>query len=162
MVVILHSIASAQTIQRKVIGSAGKTQTAGNIILRSTTGEAFTKNLTQSGITLQQGFQHGTLILSRIENNEVPATSSENDLPAIALSIYPNPTTDFVHIKSENENVVLEYILVDASGKTITSMTGSGNDDRIEFTAFSPGTYFLIALDKENQRKSSFKIVKTN
>ncbi len=152
---------NAQSISRSVIGSAGKTQTAGSITLRSTTGEAATKTLSKPGITLQQGFQHGTLVLARVENNEVPAAATETPLPEIALNIYPNPTADFVHVRAENETAVLNYMVVDASGKVITEITGKGNEDTIDFTSFAPGTYFLIAFDKENQRKSSYKIVKT-
>lgn len=161
MLLLVSQATNAQSISRSVIGSAGKTQTAGSITLRSTTGEAATKTLSKPGLTLQQGFQHGTLLLARIENNEVPAAASDASLPDISLHIYPNPTADFVHVSQENESSVLNYLVVDASGKTISEINGTGNEDTIDFTSFSPGTYFLIALDKENQRKSSYKIVKT-
>lgn len=159
---LINVSVKAQSIQRAVIGSAGKTQTAGVITLRSTIGEVFTKTMSKSALTLQQGFQHGNLTLARMENNEVPSTeSSTSTITEIALTIYPNPTTDVVHIQSKNEGTQLRYLVLDAEGKTVREQSGEGKEDLIDFTSLASGTYFLIAIDNEQQQRSSYKIIKS-
>jgi Secretion system C-terminal sorting domain len=59
MILLLKSIVQAQSIQRSVIGSAGKTMSTSGFTLRSTVGEAIVAKASNAGYKLNQGFQRG-------------------------------------------------------------------------------------------------------
>ncbi|MBL7772260.1 MAG: T9SS type A sorting domain-containing protein [Chitinophagaceae bacterium] len=63
---------SAQSIQRSVIGSAGKVSVSGLYKLSSTLGEALTKKVTDNNLILNQGFQQ-----SKLASTPLPITGLE-------------------------------------------------------------------------------------
>jgi hypothetical protein len=69
-----------------------------------------------------------------------PTGISENDTQNI--SVFPNPTTDFVTIEAEG----LQHVDVfDATGKTIKSVPAIGDALQLDLTGFRPGVYFISA-----------------
>lgn len=59
----------AQSIQRSVIGSAGKVSTSGNYKLSYSVGETITKKISTTGLSINQGFQQGI-----VTNTPLPIT----------------------------------------------------------------------------------------
>ncbi len=61
-----------------------------------------------------------------------------------SINVYPNPATTNVHVISENGNI-LEYTVVDASGRVVLSQKVDGGTKEIEFSVekFENGAYIL-------------------
>jgi len=57
-----------------------------------------------------------------------------------ALSVYPNPTVDYVNINLPNVNIEnIQYALYNITG----SMVGKGIGNKVDFTSLATGVYFL-------------------
>lgn len=62
------------------------------------------------------------------------------------LSVYPNPTTDFLVISSSDVNATLEIMLFDMQGRKVmdtTKLLSAGEETRIDLGKLSPGNYLL-------------------
>lgn len=70
-----------------------------------------------------------------------------------SLTIFPNPSSDFIHLKSEEKIKTVE----------IYSITGQlmhkGNKEKINVSSFSPGVYILKSI-LENGQSASKKFIK--
>ena len=68
-----------------------------------------------------------------------PLQLPENNLN---ISIFPNPTTDFVTIEAED----LQHVtLMDMTGKALSSQAAKGNSVRLDFSGLKAGVYFISA-----------------
>ncbi|MBR5081134.1 MAG: T9SS type A sorting domain-containing protein [Bacteroidales bacterium] len=68
-----------------------------------------------------------------------PLQSSENNLN---ISIFPNPSTDFVTIETED---LQEVTLIDITGKTLSSVATEGNSICLDVSGLKAGVYFISA-----------------
>lgn len=77
--------------------------------------------------------------------------------PSVAASIklYPNPTTDILHIESP---IALNIRLTDLVGRTITE---AANTRSLDISALAEGVYLLNMIDKEGNLIKVEKITKT-
>jgi hypothetical protein len=76
----------------------------------------------------------------------------------LELSVYPNPTTDYLTLKLEKTEG-LSYQLYDLQGKVIASKTVNGTSTNISLEEQPTATYFLSVV-KNNQIVKTFKIIK--
>ena len=78
----------------------------------------------------------------------------------LAVSAYPNPTTDFLNLKVENyDNTNLSYQLFDMNGKLLESKKITGNQTSIVMSNLVPATYF-VKVTESNKEVKTFKIIK--
>lgn len=77
----------------------------------------------------------------------------------LALSVYPNPTTDLLFIKNEDSNLEFNYQLFDVTGKLLSSSAKMEQVNQIDMALFKTGTYILLIQTESNVTKS-FKIIK--
>ena len=68
-----------------------------------------------------------------------PLQSSENNLN---ISIFQNPATDFVTIEA---NDLQQVILMDMTGKTLSSQAAKGNSVRLDVSGLKAGVYLISA-----------------
>jgi type IX secretion system substrate protein len=162
-------IANAQSIEKNVIGSAGKTLTAGNIQLDFTVGEAFAKSLTTSSGNITQGFHQPALTITRFADPEdttniLPAERlNEKLISGIDLTVYPNPAVDFINLK-------LNHAIDESLTITITNMQGQlvkqeimqQQTMKIDFSNLVAGTYLVIVKNAKGDLNNTYKVVKTN
>jgi len=95
---------------------------------------------------LQQPYE--ILIISGIEKTD------------INLSIYPNPTTDFVELNIQNFNAQnMMYMLYDVQGKLIEKKKINGSQTIISMVNLANDIYFIKVLNNANEIKI-FKIIK--
>lgn len=73
------------------------------------------------------------------------------------ISLYPNPATDILHIKS---SVKLEGILYDVTGKTLMRQTLNKGQNNLMISELSPGVYLLEAKNEDSGDTHIYKIVK--
>ncbi len=58
------------------------------------------------------------------------------------ISIYPNPTTDFVTVKADE---LLSVVLTDINGNALSSMATKGNSIRLDVSDLKAGVYLISA-----------------
>ncbi len=77
------------------------------------------------------------------KNEGYPAfesTLNKNTFEMVSVSVYPNPTTDILHIDSSNR--VVSYQVVDLNGRVI--MSGNDVNSSINVSHLSSGNYLLV------------------
>ena len=78
----------------------------------------------------------------------------------ISLSIFPNPTSDFLTLKVEGSNIEkLSFELLDVQGKLILSEQITNQNSQLAVSTLARGSYFINIL-KANKKIQTFKIIK--
>jgi len=78
----------------------------------------------------------------------------------VSISIYPNPTIDFVTIKSEAQIEEGKYVLTNMIGKQLATGVFSGQATILLMDKYSKGIYMLSIFDVEGKRLTTRKILK--
>jgi hypothetical protein len=87
-------------------------------------------------------------------------TGIEQTAINLAISAYPNPTTDFLLLKVESEKLKdLSYQLYDLNGKLLQNKKIEGNETSIVMSNLVPATYF-VKVTEGNKEVKTFKIIK--
>jgi hypothetical protein len=88
-------------------------------------------------------------------------TDNQNiDKSAIAVRIYPNPTSNFLNIDINNPQLTdLNFKLIDVNGKVLNILKQESNQIIFNMTNLISGTYFINVYELEKEIKV-FKIVK--
>ena len=78
----------------------------------------------------------------------------------ISLSVFPNPTSDFLTLKVEDyNNEALSYNLIDEQGKLILSKQITNQETQVAMSTLARGSYF-INIVQTNKKIQAFKIIK--
>jgi len=113
----------------------------------------YTTNVGTNGNTVAEGVQHP------FEISVVTGIAEAKDI-SLSVSIYPNPTTDYLTVKVENYEIKnLQYIVFDINGKLLQSVKATGNETQIEISKLVSANYFVKILD-DNREIKIFKIIK--
>jgi hypothetical protein len=125
---VFNTNAKAQELN-VIAGSGTYTETSGGSVAW-TLGEVVTATLVYPNHAVTQGFHQSDLIVVGIE------TYNELD-----ISVYPNPTRDFINITS-SENA--RMTIYDIQGKLIDNMDVTSTTSQIDVSYLSRGTYTLV------------------
>tara|TARA_B110000495_G_scaffold198216_1_gene209664 strand:- start:26 stop:502 length:477 start_codon:yes stop_codon:yes gene_type:complete len=138
----LHAQESPTATGGEATGTGGTTSySVGQVVHTTNTG---------SNGSVAQGVQ---------QTYEISVTTGVNETTIdLELSVYPNPTTDYLTLKVENTEG-LSYQLYDLQGKVIVSKTLNGTSSNISLEGQPTATYFLEVV-KNNQKVKTFKIIK--
>lgn len=93
---------------------------------------------------------------------EISIVTEIEDAKTINLiySAYPNPTSDFLTLKMENnDKEKLSCQLFDINGKLLESKKTEGNETTISLVNLTSSTYFL-KVTENNKEVKTFKIIK--
>jgi hypothetical protein len=114
-----------------------------------TIGDVFyTKNI--RGFSINEGMQQSYII------NEIASKT------ILRVSLYPNPTNNFVYFKVENLNYKnLSFKLYDISGRIITSGKILNEQSVLSLQNF-PNNIFIVKVFRGEFEEQSFKILKSN
>jgi len=138
-------------LAQQVVATAGSSMINSSGSISYTIGEGVSRTISKGDNTLTQGFHQTTLSVSSI--NEI------KDLD-FAISVYPNPTSDFVNLLVGKENVLgFLYQLFDMNGKLLAQKELKSNETNVPFQHLSSGFYLLKVKDGSQELKS-FKIIK--
>lgn len=81
----------------------------------------------------------------------------------LSVSVYPNPTEDFLYLTVDADDRInvesLSYLLYETNGKKIVRKDLEGDITRVEMTHLQPATYFLQVM-KNSKEVKTFKIIK--
>lgn len=89
----------------------------------------------------------------------VPAGTNDNPTATSSVSMYPNPTSDYLRIQYVGQGTVKEYSVMDLTGRKVYSAEGNGTDvSVINCSDFPSGLYFLtLKTDKETLTRKFIK-----
>ncbi len=65
----------------------------------------------------------------------------DNDLSSFSLSIYPNPATELVNIKSNKDNKILEVQLINSLGQMVSKKSFNGQEISLNIRGLKAGFY---------------------
>jgi hypothetical protein len=146
LIIVLFS-AIISTKAQEVVSSSGDYQETSNGSLSWTIGEPITETATNGNI-LTQGFQQTRITITNI---------SEIHNSEINLSIFPNPTNEFIKIIStEDENFTIQ--LFNINGKLLKEKKINNTDNTISMNEFTNGTYLLKITNKNET--NTYQIIK--
>lgn len=114
---------------------------------------AYTITVTHKG-NLTGGNQNFTLIAS--SQNLSTLSTTESSLKGDDIQIYPNPVSNILNIKGNN-NIEATVVILDASGRIVLKQTM--RDGKIDVQALESGIYMMIYKDK-NGKEISEKFIK--
>ncbi len=121
---------------------------------------------TQNGLTLSHALDYkanvesadGMLAMGPMAQYTVAATTGLNLVDVTLLSVYPNPTTDVLVLKTgELSNV--SFWLSDSEGRTLQKSEVSTSETSVDFSGYASGVYYLTLTQKGKSIKS-FSIIK--
>lgn len=137
--------------QETVLATGGDASGTGGTVAYSIGQVIYTTNTGATG-TVRQGVQQPYEILT-VGINETALN--------ISLSIFPNPTTEYLTLQVKNyNNEKLSYQLFDIQGKLLGSKVITTSKTQINLSDLSTGTY-LINVIQENIKVQAFKIIKS-
>ncbi|BDD05176.1 T9SS type A sorting domain-containing protein [Aureibacter tunicatorum] len=146
--ILLLLFATISVKAQEVISSQGGSYSNANANMDFTIGEAIIEMGTDGVYDITQGF-HQTVWA---------VTVLRNDLPDYEVSVYPNPTSDILNIKtSKFRNVT--YNLYDLEGRLILQNELEDNLTTIEVRDLISGSYLLTLRDGKQSLKT-FKLIK--
>ena len=90
---------------------------------------------------------------------EISVLSVAEQAENISLSVYPNPSTDYLYLTTSDEISGLSYQLFDMSGRLLKSEKIVANQTNIDMQDLVPATYF-VKVNQGNETVKSFKIIK--
>lgn len=136
------SICFGQSVTPEVISTAGTSFTDGTNSIEWTLGEPATSTLEPGTTIVTQGFHQPTIIVTTVEN----AVLISN------VSVFPNPTYDFLNIQfnSTQKNTIIE--LYSFEGKLIEKYIVNGQSTTLNMATYSPGNYFIKINGTETHR----------
>lgn len=98
--------------------------------------------------------QQGDVYLSVYMQGKSNATLNVKDVKTVDVNIYPNPTSDFVNIKSKEDVASISIFSMDGR-----KLTETYKENRIDLSSYTPGVYFLNIVLK-NGITFKHKIIK--
>jgi len=134
----------------EVVSASGASFKQSTGYISYTIGEIVTSTYIGTGKIINQGFHQTGLPKSW--------PSSVGTSPAFAMSVFPNPVNDILHIQAE---VIknMRYTLHDVTGVLIDQGLILDERTEIDFSQLSPAIYILRVFD-DNQQIRIFQIVK--
>ena len=147
---LMGSTVFGQTIQNSVISSTGGSSSTSNLKMDYTLGETVIETFSAGGNTLTQGFHQTNLTLVAIENVELFAE----------ISIYPNPTSEFVNIDIPANYKLMEISMFDVTGKLLKTQANASGLVTFNVNDLATGTYYFQVINPKNKEFKTFKLVK--
>jgi len=125
-----------------VYANAGMAVTYRGDWINYTIGEVFISNLIGDGIRLTEGFQQ--------PGPNIRTSSVGSELNPTVIQVYPNPSSDFLHLTSTVEfNQITIY---DMHGRSVYTkkLATSNLDETISTTDWHPGIYLVECMLKDH------------
>ena len=125
----------------------------GSRLILDNTFALFTPEMTEDALSLYQLESNDVLFaadhLPLIADFRLGITNTEDNV-SVKVELYPNPTSDFIRIQSEE--TILDIEVVDQTGKRIASMHGSqSNTQDIDTNEWNSGLYYIRVHTKSGE-----------
>jgi Flp pilus assembly pilin Flp len=118
-------------------------------------------SLNSDGSTVAVGAPQGSIngrYAGMVEVFSLNGTSSVlNTLNDVSINLYPNPTSDAVHIHASSELIGASYRVITSYGSEVLQGNIIGIDTQLDLRDLAEGVYFINVGDKMQR---SFKVMK--
>lgn len=135
---------------QQVVSTQGDSYTGTAANIDFTVGEVIVNLATDGTTTLNEGFHQTSWNF----------VSLEDHVPSYEASIFPNPTSEIINIKTGDFDGVT-YSLYDGMGKLVLRDKLSSQQSAVQVSQLATGKYALI-LSSENQKLKTFQLIKTH
>jgi len=139
-ILLIGNFAFGQELQ--LVSNSGTYTENGSGSVSWSLGELMIVTATSGTNDITQGFQNPNIWILGTE-----------ELVELDITIFPNPTCDFVSIEAPIESIMSIY---DMNGRLVSTHTLNEANNQIDVSSLSRGTYNLMFTTKE----SNFKTVK--
>jgi hypothetical protein len=140
----------AQTSHQAFTAAGGDASGSGGTVAYSVGQIVYTTNIGTTG-SVEQGVEQAY---------EIYSVGIKETALKISLSIFPNPTDDYLTLKVEDyNNEALSYYLIDEQGKLVLNEHITNQDTQLAMSSLARGTYFINVLQAKNKIQT-FKIIK--
>ncbi len=137
--------------QESINATGGNAHGSGGTVAYSIGQIVYTAHSGHSG-TVAQGVQHGY---------EIIPVGIKESLLNISLSIFPNPTSDYLTLQIKDYNSEkLSLQLLDIQGRLRHAAQIYSGETVIHMNDLAKATYFIHVFDYKSKKIQSFKIVK--
>jgi hypothetical protein len=140
-----------QNTDQSVISTSGGDVTVGSTQLSWTIGQTVAASTTSNSIFLTEGFHQSEVI-------EIALGASPEEQ---IITIYPNPTVDYVSLQASENRGFGTYQIVSIKGEILigNQKANFSEENKINMVDFIDGVYLLlISIDDQPMRQ--FKIIK--
>lgn len=133
------------------IVAAGGDSSGGNGSVSYSVGQIEYSTKTGIGGSLTEGLQQPfeITIVSGLDEQRI----------GLSAVVFPNPTSDFVELRTTGIDESLYYELLDINGGIIERNILSGSSEEIDMSALSNGIYYL-KVNSQNYTLKTFQVVK--
>lgn len=139
----------SQTIEKIVFSSVASASNEFQLVAGSPYGSHFSN--TNGSLTISAEYGKSTFFESELSTKEIP----QEEL----IKVFPNPTSDYIHLQCATCKQKIEFVITDANGKQIEVAKNLNTELILDFTTINNGIYFItINADKKS---SIFKIIKS-
>lgn len=153
LLLLVGSICSvhAQNADQNVIASSGDAISNGDSQLSWTLGQVVASSSSSNSIFLNQGFQQSEVITIEL------GTAPEEQV----ITIYPNPTVDYVQLQSSQNRGFGSYQLASLKGEILLEELEAdfSKENKLNMIDFADGIY-LLTIKTDDQSIKQFKIIK--
>ena len=150
--IFCFSLIYSQSSDVNVIASSGDYVEGTGYSVSWTLGEIAIESLSDGNVSVNQGFQQAYYSVTTLE--EINNTN-------FFIDVFPNPSTDLLHIKYSAdifETYILE--LYDIKGTLILNKEVQSCDELLNMESMARGEYFIKTLKSDGALIKSFKIIK--
>jgi hypothetical protein len=147
---LLSFSANAQTVHQVLSATGGDATGTGGSVAYSVGQIVYTTNTGATG-SVAQGVEQAY---------EIYSVGIKETTLNISLSVFPNPTSDFLTLKVEDyNNEALNYTLLDEQGRLVFNEQITTQDTQVAMSTLARGAYFINVL-QANKKIQTFKIIK--
>ena len=147
---LLSFSVQAQTSHQVLSATGGDASGSGGTVAYSVGQIAYTTSTGTTG-SVAQGVEQAY---------EIYSVGIKETALNISLSVFPNPTSDFLTLKVQDyNNEALSYNLLDEQGKLVLNEQIITQDTQVAMSTLARGAYFINVL-QENKKIQTFKIIK--
>ena len=141
---------NAQTSHQVLSATGGDATGSGGTVAFSVGQIVYTTSTGASG-SVAQGVEQAY---------EISSVGIKETALNISLSVFPNPTSDFLTLKVQDyNNEALSYNLLDEQGKSVLNEQITNQDTQVAMSTLARGIYFINVL-QANKKIQTFKIIK--
>ena len=147
---LLSFSANAQTVHQVLSATGGDATGIGGSVAYSVGQIVYTTSTGTTG-SVAQGVEQAY---------EIYSVGIKETTLNISLSVFPNPTSDFLTLKVEDyNNEALNYTLLDEQGRLVFNEQITTQDTQVAMSTLARGSYF-INIVQSNKKIQTFKIIK--
>lgn len=151
-ILLLLSVFYSKTMAQEAVLSAGGNTTQSNGSVSYSIGQVFSSDAESSDHYVTEGVQQAFEIYVV---TEIEALAKTMD-----LLVYPNPTSDFLKLKTSEEAFeTLSFVLTNVQGQVLQTQKVNQKETRVNLKNYAPGSYFLNIRTEEETIKT-FKIIR--